>query len=148
MKRFLITVLQVLIVLIAIITLFFLIRFPMTEGRAQNLDLVNIYTDPFILYGYVVSLAFFVGLYQAFRFLGNIRENKLFTLGSLRRLRLMKNCAIVLSVSTVMAGLYIMKSHHKEDDPAGFLGMCLITTFILTVFAVAMFFWEKKLRRL
>ena len=52
--------LRVVIVLIGIVALAIMIRFPLTEGRAVNLDLFSIYSDPFIIYGYVVSIAFFV----------------------------------------------------------------------------------------
>ena len=58
--------LQVVIVALGIVALFIMIRFPLTEGRAANLDLFSIYADPFIIYGYVASIAFFVALYQAF----------------------------------------------------------------------------------
>ena len=47
--------LQVVIVLIGIVALAIMTRFPLTEGRAVNLDLFSIYSDPFIIYGYVVS---------------------------------------------------------------------------------------------
>jgi Protein of unknown function (DUF3036). len=57
--------LQAVVVLIGILALVILIRVPLTEGRATNLDLFSIYTDPFILYGYAASIAFFVALYKA-----------------------------------------------------------------------------------
>ena len=47
--------LRVVIVLIGIVALAIMIRFPLTEGSAVNLDLFSIYSDPFIIYGYVVS---------------------------------------------------------------------------------------------
>jgi hypothetical protein len=61
--------LKVVILLIAIGVLAGMIRFPQTEGRATHLDLISIYTDPFIIYGYIASIPFFVGLYQAFKLL-------------------------------------------------------------------------------
>lgn len=45
--------------------LIILIWFPLTEGRATHLDLFSTYADPFILYGYGASIAFFVALYNA-----------------------------------------------------------------------------------
>ena len=68
--------LQAVIVLIGIVALAIMIRFPLTEGRAANLDLLSIYADPFIIYGYVASIAFFVALYQAFKLLGRIGQIK------------------------------------------------------------------------
>jgi len=146
MKRISIIFLQAVIVLIGIVTLSILIRFPLTEGRAENLDLFSIYADPFILYGYASSIVFFVGLYKAFKLLGYIGQNKLFSLNSIRTLRGIKYCAIIISIAIVMAGLYIMIFHHKDDDPAGFLAMCMIATFISIAVATALALLEKILQ--
>lgn len=146
MKRTSIIFLQAVIVLIGIIALVILIRFPLTEGRAANLDLFSIYFDPFILYGYAASIAFFVALYNAFKLLGNIGHNKVFTSGSVKTLKSIKYCAIILSILIVAAGLYIRISHNKEDDPAGFLAICIVTTFISIVVATAAAIFEKLLQ--
>jgi hypothetical protein len=146
MKRISILFLQGVIVLIGIVALLIMIRIPMTEGRAQNLDLFSIYADPFILYGYASSIAFFVALYKAFKLLGYIRQNKLFSPDSIKTLRSIKYCAIILSVLIAMAGLYIMIFHHKDDDPAGFLAMCIVVTFITIVVATAVAVLEKVLQ--
>src|SRR5215831_15676793 len=119
MKRISTIFLQAVIVLIGIVALAILIRFPLTEGRAANLDLFSIYSDPFILYGYATSIAFFVALYKAFKLLGYIGQNKVFSSDSVGTLKSIKYCAIVLSILIVAAGLYIRISHNKEDDPAG-----------------------------
>lgn len=58
MKKSSTVFLQAVVVLVAILALFLLIRMPMTEGRAAHLDIFHIYTDPFILYGYAASIAF------------------------------------------------------------------------------------------
>ena len=133
------------IVLIGIMALAIMIRFPLTEGRAANLDLLSIYADPFILYGYAASIPFFIALYKSFKLLGYIGQNKAFSLNSARALRSIKYCAIVLSVLIVMAGLYIRIFHNKDDDPAGFLAMCIVTTFISIVVATAAAVFEKKI---
>src|SRR3989338_2980637 len=95
--------LQVVIILIGIVTLIVMIRFPLTEGRAVNLDLFSIYSDPFIVYGYLASIPFFVALYQAFTLLGYIGKNKVFSLSSVRALRNIKYCAIIVGASIAMA---------------------------------------------
>jgi hypothetical protein len=46
----------------------------------------------------------------------------------------------------VAAGLYIKIFHSKEDDPAGFLAMCIVTTFISIVVATATVVFERKLQ--
>lgn len=146
MKRSSTIFLQAVIVLIGILALVIMIRFPLTEGRAVNLDLFHIYADPFIMYGYLASIAFFVSLYQAFKLLGYIRQNKVFSLNSVKALRTIKYCAIILSVLIVMAGIYIKIFHAQDDDPAGFLAMCIVTTFVSGVIATAAAVFERLLQ--
>ena len=138
--------LQVVVVLIGIVALAVMARFPLTEGRAVNLDLFSIYADPFIIYGYVASISFFVALYQAFKLLGYIGQNKVFSLSSVRALRTIKYCAIILGASIVMAGLYIRIFHAADDDPAGFLATCVVATFVSIAVATAAVVFERVLQ--
>tara|TARA_R110002049_G_scaffold4504_7_gene31325 strand:+ start:2243 stop:2722 length:480 start_codon:yes stop_codon:yes gene_type:complete len=146
MKRYSIIFLQAVIVIISIVALFILVRFPLTEGRAEKLDLFSIYFDPFILYGYASSIAFFVALYKAFILLGYIAKDKLFTLNSIKTLRSIKYCALILCVSMVTAGIFIRIFHNKEDDPAGFLAICIMIIFISITVAITMAVLEKILQ--
>lgn len=146
MKRISIVFLQAVIVLIGIVALVILAWFPLTEGRATNLDLFSIYFDPFILYGYAASIAFFVALYKAFKLLGYIGQNKVFSSNSVKALKSLKYCAIVLSILIVAAGLFIRLTHNKEDDPAGFLAICIVSTFIAIVVATAAAIFERILQ--
>jgi hypothetical protein len=146
MKRISIPFLQAVIVLMSIVSLAILIRLPLTEGRAANLDLYSIYFDPFILYGYAASIAFFVALYKAFKLLGYIGQNKVFSSNSVNALKSIKYCAFGLSIFIVLAGLYIKLFHNKEDDPAGFLAICIVTTFVSIVVATAAAIFEKLLQ--
>jgi uncharacterized membrane protein YbjE (DUF340 family) len=146
MKRSSTIFLQAVIVLIGVVALVMMIQLPRLEGRAANLDLFSIYADPFILYGYAASIAFFVALYKAFRLLGFIGQNKVFSPNSVSALKSIKYCAIVFAALIVFAGLYIMISHHQDDDPAGFLAMCIVTTFVSIVIATAAAVFEKILQ--
>lgn len=146
MKSTSIFFLQGVIVLIGIVALALLIVFPTTEGRAVGLNLIQIYTDPFILYGYAASVAFFVALYKAFRLLGYIRRNNVFSLSSVKALKGIKYCAIILGVAIVLAGLYVRFSGPGNDDSAGFLVLCMITTFVAIVVATAAAVFEKILQ--
>ncbi|HLF66944.1 MAG TPA: DUF2975 domain-containing protein [Gammaproteobacteria bacterium] len=137
MKQGSIIFLKAVIVLIGSVALAVMIRFPLTEGRAVNLDLFSIYSDPFIIYGYLASIPFFVALYQAFKLLGYIGQNEIFSLSSVKALRTIKYCAIILSASIVMAAIYIMIFHAKDDDPAGFIAVAIVATFISIVIATA-----------
>lgn len=146
MKRISIVFLQAVIVLIGMVTLAILIWLPLTEGRATNLNLVDIYSDKFILYGYITSIPFFVALYNAFKLLGHIGQNKVFSINAVNTLKNIKYCAMVLSIFIVAAGVFIKFTHHKEDDPAGFLAICMITTFVSIVVATAAAIFEKILQ--
>ena len=146
MKKYSIIFLQLVIVLIGIAALAIMIRFPLTEGRAVNLDLFSVYADPFILYVYVASIAFFVALYQTFKLIGYIRQNKIFSLNSVKALRTIKHCAIVLSIFIVMAGLYIRIFHATDDDPTGFIAICIMTTFISIIIAAVAAMFERILQ--
>lgn len=150
MKRSSTIFLQGVIVLIGIVALAIMIRFPMTEGRAANLDLFSIYADPFIAYGYLASIAFFVALYQAFTLLGYIGQNKVFSLHSVKALRNIKYCAIVLGTLIVIAALYIRISFEvsptADDDPAGFVAISIVATFISIVVATAAAVLERILQ--
>jgi len=150
MKRSSTIFLQVVIVLIGIVALAIMIRFPLTEGRAANLDLFSIYSDPFIVYGYLASIPFFIALYQAFKLLRYIGQNKVFSLSSVKTLRTIKYCAITQGILIVMAALYIRISwifHAKsDDDPAGFIAIAILATFISAVIATAAAVFEKTLQ--
>jgi hypothetical protein len=146
MKKKSIVFLQAAIVLIGIVALTVLIWFPLTEGRATNLDLFSIYFDPFILYGYATSIAFFVALYKAFKLLGYIGQNKVFSTNAVKSLKSITYCAIALSILIVTAGLYIKIFHNKEDDAAGFLAICIVTAFVSIAVATAAAIFEKILQ--
>jgi hypothetical protein len=45
-----------------------------------------------------------------------------------------------------MAALYIRIFHAKEDDPAGFIALCIVTTFISVVIATATAVFERLLQ--
>jgi len=145
MKRGSIIFLKVVIALIGILTLAGMIRFPLTEGRAVNLDLFSIYSDPFILYGYLASIAFFVALYQAFKLLGYIGENKVFSLNSVKALRTIKYCAVILGASIILAILYI-RLFAGGDDSAGPTAIGILATFISIVVATVAAVFEKLLQ--
>ena len=147
MKRISILFLQAVVVLIGIVALVILIRLPLTEGRAANLDLFSIYSDPFILYGYVASIPFFVALYQAFKLLGYIGENKVFSLNSVKALRTIKYCAITGIGFIVVGEVCLIITQHGKDDMAGPIALGIFTTFVSIVIATAAAVFEKLLQK-
>lgn len=146
MQRLSIWFLQGVLFLTALLALFLLIRLPLTEGRAADLDLFHIYADPFILYGYAVSGFFFIAMYKAFRILGSIGHGRLFSAEHLKDLRSIRNCALLLGGGIVLAGLYIRFFHAPGDDPAGFLALCLATTLVSLTVAAAVSVLEQLLQ--
>jgi hypothetical protein len=46
----------------------------------------------------------------------------------------------------VGAGVYIRIFHSKEDDPAGFIAICIVTTFASVVVATVAAIFEKILQ--
>lgn len=146
MTKISIKFLQFVLVLIGIILITILVIAPLREGRATNLSVFKIYADPFIVYIYIASISFFTALYQAFRLLTYIGQNKVFTTEAVQTLKRIKYCGIVLCGFIFFAGLYIKIFHSKEDDPAGFLALCFVTTFASIVVATAAAIFQKLLQ--
>lgn len=137
--------LKVVIILIAIGVLAGLIWFPQTEGRAINLDLISIYTDSFILFIYIASIPFFVGLYQAFKLLNFIDASKVFSQGAVNTLKNMKFASFSLIGFIVLALFYIRFFAHG-DDPAGPSALGILAVFVFAVIAIASAFFERLLQ--
>ena|ERR1051326_60539 len=137
--------LKVVILLIAIGALAGMIWFPQTEGRATNLDLISIYRDPFILYGYLASIPFFVGLYQAFKLLNLIDADKAFSQDAVNTLKHMKFASLSLIGFIAVAELYIRFFAHG-DDPAGPTALGILASFAAIVIATAAAVFQKLLQ--
>ena len=147
MKRGSTLFLKIVILLIAIGALAILIRFPQTEGRAANLDLISIYSDPFIIYMYIASIPFFVALYQAIKLLGYVDKNKIFSGAAVKAVRNIKYCAIAIIGFIMAAEAYLfMVERSKSDDIAGGVAMGIFITFISIVIATAAAIFQKLLQ--
>ncbi len=142
MKRGSTLFLKVVILLIAIGTLAGMIWFPQTEGRAANLDLISIYKDPFIIYLYIGSIPFFVGLYQAFKLLNLIDVHKAFSQGAVDTLKNMKLASLSLIGFIALALLYIRFFAHG-DDPAGPTALGILAIFAVSIIATAAAIFQK-----
>ena len=137
--------LKFVICLIAIVTLIWLFWFPQLEGRAANLDLISIYADPLIIYAYIGSIPFFVGLYQAFKLLGYVDVNKVFSQPSVNAVRNIRDCAITFSGFIVLGILYI-RLFVKGDDPAGVTALGIMTAFASIIIATAAAVFQKLIQ--
>lgn len=134
--------LRFVIVLLALATLAGLIIFPQTEGRAANLDLISIYSDPFIIYVYLGSISFFVGLYQAFKLLNLIDANKAFSQEAVNALRSMKFASLSLIGFIALALLHI-RFFVQGEDSAGPIALGIIVSFAVAVIATAAAVFQK-----
>ncbi|MCB0127854.1 MAG: DUF2975 domain-containing protein [Caldilineaceae bacterium] len=137
--------LKFVICLIAIGALVWLIWFPQLEGRATNLDLISIYKDPLIIYTYLGSIPFFVGLYQALKLLGYVDDNQVFSQASVNAMRTIKFCALAFS-GFIVLGILFIRFTVVNDDPAGVIGLGIFTTFASIVIATAAAVFQRLLQ--
>ena len=146
MKRGSTIFLQVVIVALGIGALVFLLWEPQVEGVNAHSTLFEIYfKDPFLACAYLVSLAFFVALYQAFKLLGYIRQNKVFSLDSVRALRTIKYCTLPIIAFTLWGVSYLFIVR-PGDDIAGGVAMGGFIAFVSSVVAAAAAVFEKMLQ--
>lgn len=152
MKRGSTLFLKAAILLIGMVVLAGMIWFPQTEGRAANLDLISIYSDPFIIYIYIGSIPFFVGLYQAFKLLNLIDANeqgsstsKAFSQAAVNTLKYMKFASLAL-IGFITLALFYIHFAAQGDDPAGPTAIGILASFAITVIATAAAVFERLLQ--
>ena len=137
--------LQVVIVLIGIGALALLLWEPHLEGRNKHATPFEVYfKDPFLAYAYIASISFFVALYQAFKVLGYIGQNKIFSQVAVRALRIIKYCAIALIGFVAGGMIFILLS--DEDNKQGGVFMGILITFGSFVIATAAAMFERILQ--
>jgi hypothetical protein len=147
MKRSSTIFLQVVIVLIGIGTLALMLWEPHIEGRNAHATLFQIYfNDPFLAYAYFASISFFAALYQAFKLLGYIGKNNVFSLNSVKALRTIKYCAISLVGFIAGAEAYLFIAVRGKDDIAGGVAIGLVMIFASVVIAAAAAVFERLLQ--
>lgn len=142
MKRSSTLFLRFVICILAAGALIGMIWFPQVEGRAANLDLISIYKDPLIIYVYVASTPFFVGLYQAFKLLNLIDNEKAFSQAGVNRLRNMKYAALSL-IGFILLAILFIRFFANGDDPAGPTMLGFIAMFAAAVIATAATVFQK-----
>lgn len=132
--------LKTVIILITVLVAAALIVFPQTEGRAANLDLLSIYSDPLIIFMYVASVPFFIGLSQAFKLLTLIDASKAFSQAAVNTLKNMKYASVSL-IGFITIGLFYIRLFAHGDDLAGptMLGICLSIAFAVIATAASVF---------
>ncbi len=148
MKRSSTIFLQTVIVLIGVGAVALMLWEPHIEGRNAHATTFEIYfKDPFLAYAYIASIPFFVALYQAFKLLGYIGRDEVFSLHSVRALRTIKYCSISLVGFIVATEAYLFIVVRGKDDIAGGVAIGLVMLFVSVVSATAAAVFEKLLRR-
>lgn len=138
MKRSPTIFLQIVIVLVGVGALAVMPFEPHFEGRNANASLFQIYfNDPFLACAYVASVPFFVALYQAFKLLGHIRRNKVFSPAAVRALRIIKYCALSFVAPLLTAEAYFFLIVRGYDDIAGGVAIGLFLIVVTTIVAAA-----------
>ena len=118
---------------------------PHIEGRNAHATLFEIYfKDPFLAYAYIASIPFFVALYQAFKVLGYVGQNKVFSQAAVKALQTIKFCAITLIGFVAVGEIFIMLSN--SDDRAGGVFIGVLITFCSIVIATAAALFERILQ--
>lgn len=146
MKKSLTIFSQLIIVLIAIGTLTFMLWEPHLEGRNVNATFFEIYfNDPFLAYAYLASILFFVALYQAFKVLGYIREDKTFSQATFKALRTIKYCSLAF-IGCVIGGVIFIVLNSGDDDHAGGVFMGILVIFGSALIATVAAVYERSLQ--
>lgn len=92
------------------------------------------YYRPILIGMYVPAIPFFIALYQAWKLLRYIDENKAFSELSVKTLKNIKYCAITISAMYVAGMPYIYYAANKDDAP-GVIVIGLVIIFASIVIA-------------
>src|SRR6267142_807357 len=136
--------LQVVIVALGIGALAFMLWEPHVEGVNAHATLFEMYFNSFVAYAYIGSIPFFVALYQAFKLLGYIGRNEIFSQRSVRALRTIKYCALA-TIGFVAVSVIFMIGGDRDDRPGGTF-MRILVTFPSIVVATAAAMFERILQ--
>jgi hypothetical protein len=145
MKRGATLLLRVVLVLVGLGALAFLLWEPHIEGRNANATPFEIYfKDPFLAFVYLGSTPFFVGLYQAFRVLGYVGRDQVFSPLAVKSVRTIKLCAIALIGFVALGEVFIFLG--ESDDRAGGVFMGLVVAFASLVVVAVMAGLQRALQ--
>lgn len=144
MKRTATIFLQAVILTIGAGILVWLLWEPHGEGVNAQSGFFEVYLDPFIAYIYIASVPFFVAVYESVKFLGYVRRDQIFSQRSVRALRTIKYCALVLIGFAALSVLFMIGGD-REDRPAGVF-LRLLITFPSIVLAAAAAISERVLQ--
>lgn len=147
MKKTSTVFLQAVTVVLGIGALAILLWEPQLEGRNLHSTFFQIYFhDPFLVYVYVSSIAFFGALSQAFKLLGYLRREEIFSERSVKALRTIKYCATAIVAFVVGAEAYFSLVVRRSDDIAGGVMIGLFMIIVSTIVAATATVFERTLQ--
>lgn len=133
MKRGSTLLLKIVIILIGLAALAFAV---LVLPRGIVAEDAGMYRE--VLIGmYFPAIPFFIALYQAFKLLGYIDQNKAFSEFSIKTLKNIKYCGIAISILYILGMPYIFTVADKDDAPGAVLiGFVIVgASFVIAVFA-------------
>jgi hypothetical protein len=143
MKRSSIVFLQAVVVLIGIAALALLLGMPQVEGRNKNATQFEVYfNDPLLALVYTGSIPFFMALYQAFKVLRYVGQNKVFSPEVVKALRTIKYCALAIIGFVGVEEIFILLMNNGDNDNPGapiFMGVLITFPSIVIATTAAMF---------
>jgi hypothetical protein len=143
MKRSSIVFLQAVVVLIGIAALALLLGMPQIEGRNKNATQFEVYfNDPLLALVYTGSIPFFMALYQAFKVLRYVGQNKVFSQEVVKALRTIEYCALAIIGFVVVEEIFILLMNNGDNDNPGvpiFMGVLITFPSIVIATTAAMF---------
>ena|SRR5688572_29356811 len=147
MKKGSTTFLKLVIACIAVAIFAGLLYFPQVEGRNANSDWLSLYfNDPFLIYVYTASIAFFIGSYQLIKLLGLIENNKTFSLASAKSLGIIKICSLAMSGFISVAMPWLIMFAHDDDSP-GVVLIGIVAVFASASIAYASAIFQKQIQK-
>ena len=102
----------------------------------------------FLACAYILTVPFFIALYQTHKLLGYVDKNKAFSTESIKTLRKIKICALVftiLFVTFAATGIGFIKITTPNEDMAGFGPIAFAFTLVSTIVTVFLALLQKLL---
>lgn len=118
--------LQAAVVLGGVAVLAFMLWEPHIEGRNAHAGWFEIYfKDPFLAYAYLSSIPFFVGLRQAYKALGYVRQDKARSPETAAALKAIQRCAWAVVAFVALSAVFFTIGD-DDDRPAGIVLRLLV----------------------
>ncbi len=125
MRKTVLRLLQLLIVVLGIGILGFMLYVPHSEGRNAHATFWEVYLkDPFLAFAYIASISVYLALYNIYKILGYIGQNRLASTEAQKALQTIQLCALAMIGFDILGIAFIFTQ--ESDDRAGGIMMGLL----------------------